>query len=167
MYKQTYSFQNAASLIPDVMQKISRLYPDGQTFNTFMEKKKLGAYTLQYQETDWEFLQRLASHYHTVLIPVSTEKRIRIYLGIPEQRDAGKLEATHYRMYKDMLAYQQEALGASGLSEQDYIRYEVKVHDRVLQLGMRYSLKGKDSTFLKFGPKCSRGYLSTIMCSGT
>lgn len=157
--RETRSFQNAASLIPDVMQKISGLYPDGQTFNTFMEKKKLGAYTLQYQETDWEFLQRLASHYHTVLIPVSTEKRIRIYLGIPEQRDAGKLEATHYRMYKDMLAYQQEAQGASGLSEQDYIRYEVKVHDRVLQLGDKVQFKGQRLNVFEIRTEMQQGLL--------
>ncbi|WP_338543775.1 contractile injection system protein, VgrG/Pvc8 family [Paenibacillus tundrae] len=158
--RKTRSYQNISMLIPDVMQKISGSYPDGQVFNTFIEKKKLGAYTLQYQETDWEFLKRLASHYHTVLVPVSTEERIRIYLGLPEQRDAGKLEATHYRMYKDMLAYQKEAkLGTSDINEKDYIRYEVQVRDRVLQLGDQVQFKGHSLYVFEIRTEMKKGLL--------
>lgn len=159
--RETRSYQNAALLIPDVMQKIAGLYPDGQTLNTFTEKKRLGGYTLQYQETDWEFLKRLASHYHTVLVPVSTEERIRIYLGMPEHRNAGKLEATHYRMYKDLLAYQEEAkAGGSDLSEQDYIRYEVQVRDRVLQLGDQVQFKGHSLHVFEVRTEMQQGLLT-------
>jgi len=159
--RETRSFQNASLLIPRVMQKICGLYPDGQVFNTFTEKKKLGGYTLQYQETDWEFLKRLASHYHTVLIPVSTEERIRIYLGLPEHRDAGKLEATHYRMYKDMLVYQKEAKSGKGdLNEKDYIRYEVQVRDRVLQLGDIVQFKGNSLHVFEIRTEMKQGLLT-------
>ncbi|MDR9857317.1 contractile injection system protein, VgrG/Pvc8 family [Paenibacillus sp. VCA1] len=165
--RETRSYQNAALLIPDVMQKIASLYPDGQTLNTFAEKKKLGGYTLQYQETDWEFLKRLASHYHTVLVPVSTEERIRIYLGMPEHRNAGKLEATHYRMYKDLLAYQEEAkAGGSDLSEQDYIRYEVQVRDRVLQLGDQVQFKGHSLHVFEVRTEMQQGPAYTSLHSG-
>ncbi|WP_149847105.1 hypothetical protein [Paenibacillus sp. 37] len=46
------------------------------------------------------------------------------------------------RIDQAALTYQQEGQGASSLSEQDYIRYEVKVHDRVLQLGDEAQFKG-------------------------
>ncbi|ANY67385.1 hypothetical protein BBD42_13545 [Paenibacillus sp. BIHB 4019] len=140
---QTRSFQNQAMLLPDLMQQISSYYPKGQTFNTFDENKKLGAYTLQYQETDWQFLKRLASRYHSVLVPVTTEDCIRVYIGIPDNRDAGKIEATHYRMFKDLVAYKQEAaMEKSGLSEQDYICYEIVLNNRVLELGDKVTFKG-------------------------
>ncbi|MWC31387.1 contractile injection system protein, VgrG/Pvc8 family, partial [Paenibacillus sp. MMS18-CY102] len=140
---ETHSFQNKSLPIPDLMQKISDSYSKGEVFNTFDENKRLDSYILQYQETDWQFLKRLASHYHTVLVPVSTEDSVRVYLGIPDHRDAGKLEATHYRMYKDMLAYQKETANEkSGLSEQDFICYEVKSNDRVLELGDKVTFKG-------------------------
>ncbi|NGP57909.1 hypothetical protein FLT15_05730 [Paenibacillus thiaminolyticus] len=158
--RETRSYQNAALLIPDVMQKIASLYPDGQTLNTFAEEKKLGGYTLQYQETDWEFLKRLASHYHTVLVVVSMEERIRIYLGMPEHRNAGKLEVTHYRMYKDMMEYQKEAkAGESGLCEEDYIRYEVQVRDRVLQLGDQVQFKGHSLHVFEIRTEMQQGLL--------
>ncbi|MFF2089252.1 contractile injection system protein, VgrG/Pvc8 family [Paenibacillus sp. NPDC058174] len=157
--RETRSYQNVDLSIPDVMQKISSNYPDGQIFNTFAEKKRLGDYTLQYQETDWEFLKRLASHYNTVLVPVPTEDHIRVYLGMPEHRDAGKLEATHYRMYKDMLAYQKEAQSGD-IDEQDYIRYEVQTRDRVLQLGDQIKFKGHLLHIFEIRTEMLQGLLS-------
>ena len=35
------------------------------------KKKELGKFIVQYQETDWEFLKRLASHFHTNAIQLS------------------------------------------------------------------------------------------------
>ncbi|WP_052410002.1 contractile injection system protein, VgrG/Pvc8 family [Paenibacillus durus] len=158
---ETRSFQNKSMLIHDLMQKISGYYPKGQTFNTFEEDSQLGAYTLQYQETDWQFLKRLASRYHAVLVPVSTEDSVRVYLGIPDHRDAGELEATHYRMYKDMLAYKKEAAaGKSGLSEQDYICYEVMLHDQVLELGDKVTFKGQQLHVFEVRTEMKQGLLT-------
>ncbi|AJS61109.1 contractile injection system protein, VgrG/Pvc8 family [Paenibacillus sp. IHBB 10380] len=141
--QETRSFQNKSLLIKDVMQQISGGYPKGQTFNTFSENKSLGAFTLQYQETDWQFLKRLASHYNSILVPLVTQDSIRVYLGIPESRDIGQIDAINYRVYKDLLAYKNEGGGDNtDLSEQDFICYEVML-DQVLELGDRVTFKGQ------------------------
>ncbi|MEK4058430.1 MULTISPECIES: contractile injection system protein, VgrG/Pvc8 family [Paenibacillus] len=158
---QTRSYQNNSTLIPDLMQKISGYYPNGQSFNTFEEDKRLDAYTLQYQETDWQFLKRLASRYHTVLVPVSTEDSVRVYLGIPDHRDAGRIEATHYRMYKDILAFKKEAgNGESGLSERDYICYEVMLNNQVLELGDQVTFKGQQLHVFEVRTEMKQGLLT-------
>lgn len=155
------SFQNRSLKVADVMRTISELYPKAQTINAFAKDQPLGAFTLQYQETDWQFLKRLASHHHTVLVPITTHDSIRMYLGVPESRDAGQLESTHYRVYKDLLAYKNEggADGASGLSEQDYICYEV-VLNQVLELGDEVTFKGHKLHVFEVQTEMTRGILT-------
>ncbi|WP_339291695.1 contractile injection system protein, VgrG/Pvc8 family [Paenibacillus sp. FSL W8-0187] len=129
------AFQDKSLLIENVMKEIGSAYGNTDFNNTYKEQRKLGAFTLQYQETDWQFLKRLASHYCAPLVPVSTRNHIAVYLGIPEHRDIGQIQATHYKIHKDLLAYKNaEPSGETDLVESDFIRYEV-VLDQVLELG--------------------------------
>lgn len=166
MKPENRSFQNRSLLIADVVQQICESYPKASTFNTFSEDRPLGAFTLQYHETDWQFLKRLASHYHSVLVPISTHDSIRVYLGIPDNRDAGKLETTHYRMFKDLMAFK-NAGGSdqSGISEQDFISYEVML-DVVLELGDSVTFKGQKLHVFEVQTEMTRGVLTHkyILC---
>ncbi|TYA10729.1 hypothetical protein FRY98_23370 [Paenibacillus faecis] len=140
---QYRSYQNAAMKIPEVMEHIFKTYERASLLNTFTEQKKLGGFTLQYQETDWEFLKRLASHYHAPLVPSVAQSRICVYLGVPEHQDVGEIQATHYRVYKDILAYKNIVDNEqASLTEQDFICYEI-VTDQVLELGDMVTFKGK------------------------
>ncbi|BFH16142.1 hypothetical protein WJ0W_003159 [Paenibacillus melissococcoides] len=66
----------------------------------------------------------------------------------------------HYRMYKDMMEYQKEAkAGESGLHEEDYIRYEVQVRDRVLQLGDQVQFKGHSLHVFEIRTEMQQGLL--------
>lgn len=140
---QYRSYQNAAMKIPEVMEHIFITYERASLLNTFTEQKTLGGFTLQYQETDWEFLKRLASHYHAPLVPSVAQSRICVYLGVPEHQDVGEIQATHYRVYKDILAYKNIVDNEqASLTEQDFICYEI-VTDQVLELGDMVTFKGK------------------------
>ncbi|WP_186438549.1 contractile injection system protein, VgrG/Pvc8 family [Cohnella terricola] len=159
--KQEYrSFQNHSMLITDVMKKINNNYPKAQTINTFSDERSLGAYLLQYQETDWQFLKRLASHYHTVLIPITTQDSIRMYLGFPNDRNAGELKSTHYRVFKDLLAYKNEVDSDNpNLNEQDYISYEVELN-QILELGDKVTFKGRKLHVFEVQTEMTRGVLT-------
>jgi len=51
------------------------------------ESKKLGQFTLQYQETDWQFLKRLASRFQTGLVPDPIAGKPSLCVGLPEGKE--------------------------------------------------------------------------------
>ncbi|MFX3634519.1 MAG: contractile injection system protein, VgrG/Pvc8 family [Candidatus Pristimantibacillus sp.] len=161
------AFQNHSLTTADVMEQIGGTYVKAPTFNTVTKDQPLGAFTLQYQETDWEFLKRMASRIHSVLIPVSTHDSICLYLGIPDDRDAGELETTHYRVYKDLLAYKDAGgMDYADLTEQDFICYEVTLN-RVLELGDQVKFKGQKLHVFEVKTEMKRGVLlhTYTLCS--
>lgn len=52
--------------------------------NNSKNSKKLGQFTLQYQETDWKFLKRLASRFQTGLVPDPIAAKPSLTVGLPE-----------------------------------------------------------------------------------
>lgn len=157
---QFRAFQDAGRSILSVMKHICKSYAGASVLNSFTEEKKLGAFTLQYQETDWEFFKRLASHYNAPLMPAVTQNHIGVYVGIPHHQDGGELKATHYRVYKDILTYKSLVEGAGAkLNEQDFICYEV-VTDQVIELGDKVKFKGKALYVLNAVTEMKKGVLT-------
>lgn len=155
------AFQDKSLLIEDVMKDLSAHYPKTQINNTYPEKHKIGAFTLQYHETDWQFLKRMASHYHAPLVPVASRENISFYLGIPDHKDIGEIKATHYRVYKDLLAFKKTGdTKSSGLTEKDFMCYEV-VLDQVLELGDRVTFKGQKLHVFEVEIEMIRGILTS------
>lgn len=101
-----------------------------------------GAFILQYKETDWTFLKRIASHFHTVIIPDILGEVPRFIIGIPEQ--SKKLEQIiSFKAGKNMNQYQQVSSTGLGVRESDYIKYEVDSYTR-LMLGDCVDFQGRD-----------------------
>ncbi|TQR41816.1 hypothetical protein C7Y44_25230, partial [Paenibacillus popilliae] len=54
--------------IRSVVTTMIRKYKFGDAINTVTNKTKLGTFVLQYEETDWAFLKRLAARFGSVLV---------------------------------------------------------------------------------------------------
>lgn len=159
------AFQDKSMKIEKVVKEIAAPYK-ASINNMYSEQMELGGFTLQYQETDWQFMKRLASHYHAPLVTVSSRDTISVYLGIPDHRDLGEIEATHYRVHKDLLTY--KSLGdpkQTGLNERDFICYEV-VMDQVLELGDKVTFKNQKLHVFEVHTEMNRGVLTHkyILC---
>ena len=103
----------------------------------------LGMFTMQYKETDWQFLKRMASRFQTGLVPAPVFDQPKFYVGVPEGSTKGKLDDYHYTIRKkvaDFLNYTEN--GNSGVDEQDFMYYEVET-DRLLEIGDQISFKDK------------------------
>ena len=59
-------FQNKEDNIKSIVEKVSSKIETKVIYNT--EIKKLGKLFLQYKETDWEFIKRIASNFGEVLV---------------------------------------------------------------------------------------------------
>mgnify|MGYP003275667729 CR=1 FL=1 len=62
----------------------------------------INTFLVQYEETDWEFLKRLASRCHSYLFPCANIERNGIYIGIYSHTQVNVLDTTEYVIQKDM-----------------------------------------------------------------
>lgn len=66
-----------------------------------MEKKQLH---VQYEETDWEFLKRMASLMHVPIFPDITAEKTSLLIGVPDGKKQ-KNNFVSYKIRKDMKEY--------------------------------------------------------------
>ncbi len=83
--KQTRIFQNTKSSFSEMIKYIGSInharaiYTEGKG-----KSKSTGRFIIQYGETDWEFLKRIASMIHTVIVADNINGKVSYCLGIPK-----------------------------------------------------------------------------------
>lgn len=135
------SFQNVNLTYQDLIKQVVNEY-NGDIKDYASQKQKIGKVIIQWNETDWQFLTRLASHFNTGLIPYLLSDTPKLYLGIPEANgEPPKLENFHYRVSKKLSDYRYASENAQpGIEEDDFISYEVE-SERLLELGAAVSFR--------------------------
>ncbi|MGE7943996.1 phage baseplate assembly protein V [Lysinibacillus xylanilyticus] len=88
----------------------------------------LGSFTMQYIETDWEFLKRMASRFHTGLVPDTVHSAAKFYFGVPFQAGGTpEMEAINYRVKKAIGNFLVSSKNhIDGITDSDYMYYEVE-----------------------------------------
>ncbi|WP_427108158.1 hypothetical protein [Lysinibacillus xylanilyticus] len=133
--KKNCSYQDKGMTYSSLFKRMSPFYPGLDVIDEATKGGTLGKFTLQYRETDWEFLKRLASRYNTGLVPAATFDKPKFHFGVPAGKAKGKLEDYHYTTRKklaDYLLYTEN--GNDGMGEHDFLYYEVET-DKVLAIG--------------------------------
>ena len=141
--KKSRSFQNKNMTYPELLNTIASDYSGIDIMDEATDGATIGRFTMQYMETDWAFLKRMASRLRTILMPASVFERPKFYFGLHDANPKGKLDDFHYRVVKKLEPFRDttENTGAS-VEENDYIYYEVE-SGLVLDLGNAISFKGK------------------------
>ena len=98
---------------------------------------------VQYQETDWEFFKRLASHLNTVVVPSYRTNGVKCYTGLPQWSGLTKVSPVSYtacKLVSDYLYKQQNQV--QGLIEEDELCFEIQdLH--VFDLGEQVEFQGR------------------------
>lgn len=164
--QHTRSFQNiniqyseAAKVCMDNVQN---------TFNILDEKDEItNQFVLQYRETNWEFMKRLASHAGTVLIPEDSFPEKKVYWGYRNTVTMAKLQADSYQMEQDYESYEKKkATGVKGLKLADLVSYVVRTRE-IYNLGETVQFEGmklvigKIDSWLEGQELCHQYYLIT------
>ncbi|WCM60080.1 RHS repeat-associated core domain-containing protein [Paenibacillus polymyxa] len=92
------SFQNKQKTYGQIVDNLLEDYPGAHCSDETIGNIETGQLLLQYEETDWQFIKRMASHLNTVVISVMSEETPSLLLGIPEGQETGKLENDSYTM---------------------------------------------------------------------
>lgn len=141
--KKCRSFQDVNMTYRDVVQNIIMDYEKGAIKDLASNGKTIGSLLVQYNETDWEFLKRLASHFNMGILPDTILEGPKIMFGTYEGKDWGKIECNTYTVSKDMLAYKKASENTYPLlKEADVLDYEVDVLDS-FEIGEKVTYQGK------------------------
>lgn len=80
--KKRQSFQNVQMTYGQVVQKVIGDYQEAGAIWNISDDISIGAPLIQYDETDWEFLKRLCSHFHEVIIPDLQTGELNLHFGM-------------------------------------------------------------------------------------
>lgn len=99
---------------------------------------------LQYEETNWEFLKRIASHNNSPLIPEALPGKELFYFGLPNGNKKGELVSDRYEVKKNLNTYRVYSKNESiGLSEKDAEEITVYTQEYLLSVGDGVDFMGK------------------------
>ncbi|AZK48563.1 CdiA family toxin C-terminal domain-containing protein [Paenibacillus lentus] len=126
------SYQNKYLTYTKLIKGLTEGYKRGDAQNEATEPgATIGELIVQYQETDWQFMKRLASRLGTVILPDITMDAPRVYFGVPDFSWGKEFKATHYSMIQNResyLSYREQAVENGGeiSSEIDWISYRAR-----------------------------------------
>ena len=141
------SFQDVNETYDSIFRKIVHPYPKGQYLGAGLLTAPIGKMIMQYIETDWEFLKRLASRLSLVLIPEMTGEHPRFSVGLPSGGVIPSREI-NYTLGIDLEGYREavEEYGLTHLMEHDFYQCEFasvipyKIGDRIEIEGQTYQV---------------------------
>ncbi|MET3211296.1 UNVERIFIED_CONTAM: phage baseplate assembly protein gpV [Paenibacillus sp. PvR008] len=94
------SYQDIHRTYDDLVTTMVRKYQYGDAIDTVTNYAKLETFVLQYEETDWAFLKRLASRFGSVLVPEVTAASPKVFFGMPEGKQYKVERDVFYRVRK-------------------------------------------------------------------
>ncbi|MGG4108471.1 EndoU domain-containing protein [Paenibacillus lautus] len=143
---ESRSFQNKSLTYTDLIRQIANLYPGGDAQNEATPPEAtIRQLLVQYEETNWQFLKRLASRIGTVILPDIVMDAPRVYFGVPDFSWGKVIRSHHYSIIKDrgnFLDIQANSDANSALGESDFVSYRVHTN-QYCQVGDNVSFKGQ------------------------
>lgn len=137
------SFQNPKLTYKALMEAIVSEYEKAETMDVVTSGKAIGTFIMQYDETDWQFLKRLASHFYSPLVPAVGYGVPKFYFGLPMGLSKGEVKAINYKVTKRVADYQTASENhIPGVQDRDFIQYEVET-EKLLELGNEVIFKEK------------------------
>lgn len=128
--KHTRSFQDAGFSYESVADSC---VTSAGGYSIMLEKEDVptGCFLMQYNETDWAFIRRIASYAGVVLRPEYATRGKKIYLGYSGRRVPGNLEPDSYQVVQNFGANASaDAFGGKGFAgEMAYIVQTREIYD--------------------------------------
>ncbi|WP_458121841.1 contractile injection system protein, VgrG/Pvc8 family [Paenibacillus sp. Z6-24] len=137
------SFQQIDCTYMDIVDSVLDDYPRSDRLDEAFGDRLTGQFIMQYQETDWDFLRRLASHAGAMLLPNITMHGVQIWIGLPEARRHIDLKDISFRNKRTIAPYMKDAAQGKQTSAIDYTRYTFEWHN-ILDIGdtvIRHEIK--------------------------
>ncbi|MDR1548578.1 MAG: hypothetical protein LBT06_08345 [Hungatella sp.] len=141
--KECRSFQDKNMTYENMIRSIISHYPGGDILDHASNGKKIKNLILQYEETDWEFLKRMASHFQMGLLPSLIHDKPKIIFGMAKGNEAGKIESYHYEITKDIGQYMKSSQNTNpDLKELDAVEFHIETESNY-EIGDKITCQNK------------------------
>lgn len=153
--EHTRSFQNEDLTYSDLLNTCGQGYADYGRIMTEAKGKAIGHFIMQYKETDWEFIKRLASKNHASVFADCSVKGENYHFGIPDRKGEPADFAGEYRTLCDMQEYwnkKERGLPIRPEETTSYIWESREIH----KLGERNTAEGRELFIWKI-ESCLKG----------
>lgn len=128
--EKSQSFCKGNDTYEQVLHKVLSEYAAKDIRDEATGGAKIPGMLLQYEETDWEFLKRLASHFSTYLLADDTTTNGRVYFGIPHMDKGSVLKDEEYTMLRGKERYDGME-GAEEILSQDMTRWRIRTRKQL------------------------------------
>lgn len=140
--ERTRTFQNAAMTYDELLSLTEKEQEASHIIRVGGEKR-IGDIVVQYQESNWEFIRRMASRHHSFIIPYYKGKGIRYYIGLDTGGRANNIEVLEYSMNNNIQKYiKRKKNGVEGLTWNDAKECQVTSRDYI-ELGSPVMVHGE------------------------
>lgn len=137
------TFQNKAVTYGEIFQMLTETYENPGLIKNRPLTDPVGGLVIQYQETDWEFLKRLAGRHHSFLVPSTTIYGVKYFYDLPKGVSLEIPEGIRYTLRKDVGCYlKKRGRGLTGLREAACMEYIIKCRDNY-SLGDQVTVNGQ------------------------
>ncbi|HIT87171.1 MAG TPA: hypothetical protein IAB62_05350, partial [Candidatus Coprocola pullicola] len=127
--KENVSYQNENSTYEDVIDKALEKYDFSGIPYLWTEKSRsntVNRFLLQFKETDWEFIKRVASIEHLGLIPDMTGRHTQFFIGLPKGREEKTVPPCKHTVQRHLQKAEKEVRNGSvgkDIYPGDYLQY--------------------------------------------
>ena len=94
------SFQDDGITYDLMLDTVTEEYRGSAFVMTAGQGSTIPGFVLQYNETDWEFAKRLASHFKTDIYPDSAYEGAKIYFGEPDAGAGARIDTNEYAVIR-------------------------------------------------------------------
>lgn len=144
--KKKRSFQDTSKSYINIMKIVMEEY-DGKLAALSYEELNPSAPIIQYEETDWEFLKRMASHLGTYIQPDAKSQKANIYVG---SHVGHYYENTNfnYQIEKNLMEHLQIRENSENYTETEPVTIVIET-DINYDLGDKIKYQGKQFTIVE------------------
>ncbi|WP_027624794.1 contractile injection system protein, VgrG/Pvc8 family [Clostridium lundense] len=158
--KKSRTFQNENLSYKDVLNIVNSGYSNIKMSDKIANGTKIDKFIVQYKETDWEFIKRLASHFNVPVVSECQLENIRYSIGNSGCCKIYKLDEFNYSIKKELQEYKlKSGNGVNGLNDVNLINYEV-ITNKVMYLCNLVNFKGRNLYIYKSEMELINGVIS-------
>lgn len=137
------SFQKDDFTYSSLLDTCSEEYEEPGRIMTEGNGKRIPHFIMQYRETDWEFIKRLAAMNHTVIFADCSTRGEKYHFGIPDRKYDSEETLCEYRTRYDMQEYWYKKSHGLSIHTEDTMSYICESRE-IHKLGERRSIDGRE-----------------------
>lgn len=121
--RRVRSFQSKKLTYADLLETCGQGTMKAVKIMTEAKGKETGQFLMQYMETDWEFIKRLAAMNGTVVVADCSTKGKKYYFGLPDKKAVALEDTVEYKTQCDMEEYRQKKARGMEITPADTTSY--------------------------------------------